>query len=58
MIGRRKMDSFDLIKSKEWNRLNGWKEKLFSKSGKEILIKAVAQKRISWVILSFPIIVH
>jgi hypothetical protein len=26
-----------------WNRIQGWKEKLLSKAGNEIMIKAIAQ---------------
>ena len=34
---------FEYIKKKVWSRIQGWQEKLLSKAGKEILIKAVAQ---------------
>jgi hypothetical protein len=42
-IGRAKSKDFHYIKDKVWNRIQGWKEKLLSKAGKEILIKAAAQ---------------
>lgn len=43
LIGRSKTNSFAQLKSKVANKLSGWKEKLLSTAGKEVLIKAVAQ---------------
>ncbi|KAJ1256423.1 hypothetical protein BS78_K029100 [Paspalum vaginatum] len=42
-IGRSKKKSFEYIKQKIWGRIQGWQERLLSKAGKEILIKAIAQ---------------
>jgi hypothetical protein len=42
-VGKSKKRTSDYIKKKIWNRIQGWQEKLLSKAGKEILIKAVAQ---------------
>ena len=42
-IGRKKKDSFDNIKQRVWEKLQGWEGKLLYQAGKEILIKAVAQ---------------
>ena len=42
LVGRKKWNTFNDIKKKLAKKLVGWKEKLLSKAGKEILIKAVA----------------
>ena len=42
-IGRAKKRKFQYLKSKIWAKIQGWKEKVLSKAGKEILIKVVAQ---------------
>lgn len=43
LVGRNKKNTFKEVKDKLAKKLAGWKEKLLSKVGKEILIKAVAQ---------------
>ena len=43
LVGKNKKNSFKEIKDKLARKLAGWKEKLLSKVGKEILIKVVAQ---------------
>ncbi len=43
IIGRAKKKAFNEIKDWIWRRLQGWKEKLLSQAGREILIKAVIQ---------------
>jgi hypothetical protein len=42
-VGRAKYSSFVQIKERVWSKLKGWKEKLISQAGREILIKSVAQ---------------
>ena len=43
LVGRSKRNTFNAIKEKLGKMLVGWKEKMLSKVGKEVLIKAVAQ---------------
>ena len=42
-MGRNKKNTFNSIKDKLRKKLAGWKGKLLSKAGKEVLIKVVAQ---------------
>ena len=43
MIGRSKKQIFNEVKERVGKKMTGWKEKLLSVGGREILIKAVAQ---------------
>ena len=43
LVGRNKKTSFNYIKEWVWKKLQGWKEKLLSQAGREILIKAVVE---------------
>ncbi|XP_030929772.1 uncharacterized protein LOC115955672 [Quercus lobata] len=43
LVGRSKKKSFSLIKERIWKKLKGWKERLLSQAGREILVKAVIQ---------------
>lgn len=42
-MGRSRTKMFSCLKDRVWKHIQGWKEKLLSKAGKETLIKAVAQ---------------
>jgi hypothetical protein len=42
-IGRSNSKAFGYIKDKIWKIIQGWKEKLLSRAGKENFIKAEAQ---------------
>jgi hypothetical protein len=43
IIRRSKRQAFNDIKDCIWRKLQGWKEKLLSQAGQEVLIKAVIQ---------------
>uniref|UniRef100_A0A2N9G161 Reverse transcriptase domain-containing protein n=1 Tax=Fagus sylvatica TaxID=28930 RepID=A0A2N9G161_FAGSY len=43
LIGKEKIRCFSQIKERVWSKIKGWKEKLLSQAGREILIKAVVQ---------------
>ena len=42
-VGRAKKHSFVYINERIWKKLQGWKEKLLSQAGREVLIKSVIQ---------------
>ena len=42
-VGRRKKASLAYIKDHIWSKIQGWKEKLLSQEGREVLLKAVIQ---------------
>lgn len=50
-----KTQAFEYIRDKIWHRIQGWKEKLLSMAGKEILIKAVAQAILTYVASCFDL---
>jgi hypothetical protein len=54
-LGASKKKEFEYIKKKIWRRIQGWKEKLLSKAGKEILIKAIAQAIPSYAMSCFDL---
>ena len=43
LVGRNRTACFTQIKERIWGRMQGWKEKLLSQAGREIMIKAVVQ---------------
>lgn len=42
-MGKSKTQTFNYLKDRVWKRIQGWKERLLSKAGKDVLIKAIAQ---------------
>lgn len=42
-VGKSRSKTFAYLKDRIWKAIQGWKEKMLSKMGKEILIKACAQ---------------
>lgn len=43
LAGRRKKTLFKMVRDRVWYKVNGWKEKLLSQAGKEVLLKSVVQ---------------
>ena len=43
VVGRNEKASLNFIKERVWNRFQGWKEKLLSQAGREVLLKVVVQ---------------
>ena len=42
-LEEKKKASLNFIKDRVWGKLQGWKEKLLSQVGKEVLLKAIVQ---------------
>jgi hypothetical protein len=42
-VGRSRTRVFGYLKERIWSRIQGWKERMLSRAGKEVMIKAVAQ---------------
>ena len=40
-VGRAKKQSFIYLKERVWKKLQGWKEKIISQAGREVLIKSI-----------------
>ena len=55
LIGRSKTNTFAQLKEKVAKKLASWKEKLISTTGKEVLIKAVAQAVPTYTISCFKL---
>ncbi|XP_023871998.2 uncharacterized protein LOC111984613 [Quercus suber] len=55
LVGRSKTNSFAQLKEKVAKKLSGWKEKLLSPAGKEVLIKAVAKAVPTYTMSCFKI---
>jgi hypothetical protein len=54
-VGRAKYLNFAQIKERVWSKLKGWKEKLISQAGREILIKSVTQALPTYAMNCFPL---
>ena len=52
-IGRSKKAVCQCVCDRVWKKLRGWKDKLLSKAGREVLIKAVVQSIATYAIQCF-----
>ena len=43
MVWKNRRASLSYIKERIWGKLQGWKEKLLSQAGREVLLKAIVQ---------------
>lgn len=55
LVGKNKREVFNVVKDRIWKRLQGWKGTLFSKGGKELLIKSVVQAIPSYIMSIFKL---
>ena len=54
-MGRAKKQSFIYLKEKVQRKLQGWKEKLLSQAGREVLIKSVIQAIPTYIKICFKL---
>ena len=58
MVGRKKKESFIYIKERIWGKLQGWKDKLLSQVGREVLLKAIVQAIPTFAMICFQLPVN
>ena len=54
----KKKESFIYIKERIWGKLQGWKDKLLSQAGREVLLKAIVQAIPTFAMICFQLPVN
>lgn len=54
-VGQKKVEAFQFLKYKLWQRIAGWRDKKLSRAGKEVLLKTVAQALPTYVMSLYQI---
>ena len=57
VVGKNRRASLNYIKERVWDKLQGWKVKLFSQAGREVLLKAVVQAIQTFAMSCFKLLV-
>ena len=57
VVGRNRSASLNFIKKRVWGKIQGWKEKMLSQAGKEVLLKAVVQAIPTFAMSCFRLLV-
>ena len=55
LVGRSKWEVFAFVRERVWKKAHGWKEKLLSRAGKEIMIKSILQAIPTYVMSVFAL---
>ena len=55
LVGRAKKQSFIYLKERVWKKLQGWKEKILSQVGREVLIKSVIHAILTYTMSCFKL---
>lgn len=55
LVGRSRRNAFSNIKTRIWEKLNRWKEKILSQARKEVLLKAVIQAMLTYTMSVFQL---
>lgn len=57
VVGKNSRASLNYIRDRVWSKLQGWKEKLLSQAGREVLLKAVVQVISTFAMNCFKLLV-
>lgn len=49
------MECFDFMRDRVWKKLNGWKDNLLPRGGKEVLLKSIIQSIPTYIMSLFQL---